>query len=76
MFRVPNDEDAAAPWICFLQLANKDYPTFKKIKRIEICSKHFKEGDFRVGASDRRNVLKGRFPCLYKTVDLSNEVST
>lgn len=57
-------------------MANKDYPTFKKVKRPHICSKHFKEGDFRVGASERRKILKGNFPSLYNNVDLSNEVNT
>jgi len=76
MFRVTSDERDAAPWICFLEMANQNYPAYKKAKRMLVCSKHFKKEDLRVSATERRNVNKGRFPSLHKNVDLSTEVTS
>ncbi len=75
-YRVPEDQTGPGrQWLSFLKLANSQFIGWKPTKKaIFICSRHFKNSDFRFSATTKRFVRDGCYPCIDNGVDLSEKV--
>ncbi len=74
LFSVPSTKNDADLWMYYLRRVNEKYPTWKPIKKMVVCSKHFQQKDFYIGASRKKFIIPGHYPSLDQNMDLNSDV--